>query len=188
MTIKRLVHVVVAAGLLGTFGTANAVSITAVADRDVVAVGEQVTIQFMGDFGDDPTLGGTFDILFDAADLAVNTYTQEAIFDPGFFVEGTITDGNIVGGGFGDFGGIDAGGFLIATVVFDVIGAFDNLETQVSMQDGTGGGGPFFSAVTFNQQTVDYGPAVVSQIPLPAAVWLMMGGLGAMFGFGRKKA
>ncbi len=186
MTIKRLVHVMVAAGLLGAFGTANAASITAVADRDVVLPGEQVSVEFRGFFSNDPTLGGTFDILFDPAALAVASFTQEAIFDPGFLVDGTVTDGNIVGSGFGDFGGIDADDFLIATVVFDVIGVF--AETNITMQNGTGGGGPFFSSVTFLEQTIDYQGATLTGIPLPAAAWLMLGGLGALFGFGRKKA
>ncbi len=188
MTIKRLVHVMAVAGLLGAYGTANAVSITAIADNTgPLVVGDTTTVSFFADFSDDLTLGGTFDILFDAGVLAVVDYQQPTVGDPGFFVPGTITDGNIVGGGFGDFGGLGDVG-LVAAVTFEVIGVF--VETGITMQNGTGGGGPFFSAITFQEQVVNYdgSQAVLTGVPLPAAVWLMIGGLGALFGFGRKKA
>ncbi len=178
MTIKRMIHVAVATGLLGAFGTANAVSITAVADTtDVTGLG-QVSVQFFGDFSDDPTVGGSFDILFNSADLAVADYSQAAVGDPGFLVPGAVTDGNIVGTGFGDFNGVGGAGFLIATVVFDIINQ-TFASTDISMATGTGGGGGFFSAVTFAEQVVDYNGVTLNQapIPLPAAVWLMMGGL-----------
>ena len=52
-------------GTIGAYGTANAVSITAVPDASTVLPGSLLTVEFWGNFDDDPTVGGTFDILYD---------------------------------------------------------------------------------------------------------------------------
>ena len=185
MTIRNSIYAVVATGLLGAYGTANAVSITAVPDATVVLPGSTVTVQFIGNFDDDPTIGGSFDILYDAG-LTLLDYSQEALGDPDLFIDATLLPGNIQGSGFGLFIGIGGDGdFLISTATFLVNGPG---LYNIAMQDNSSLGGPFYSEVTFQQQVVNYGGTSIQAIPIPAAAWLMIGGLGALFGFGRRKA
>ncbi len=148
------------------------------------------TVSIVGDFSDDPTVGGGFDILFDASVLQVTDVTQAQIGDPDFTSIGAIDNvaGIVHSVAFGDFGGIGDANFLIATVTLQIIqpGA---TNVAVTMQDNLDAAGPFFSAVTFQNQHVQYDGAVFNApIPLPGAAWLMLGALGVIVGKARKPA
>ncbi len=86
MTARCLFPVSVIAGLFGVCGTANAASITAVADPQVIVPGGHLTVEFFGDFDDDPTLGGTFDILYVPSTIELAQYVQQDVGDPAFLV------------------------------------------------------------------------------------------------------
>ncbi len=193
MTIKKMIG---AAALMGLMASANAASIslvyTGANDTDgtgavIAAIGDVVTFDVVMDFSGDGerTLGGGFDIAFDTAGLAFESYQVADFGDPFFSRPADLLDGLLESGAFGDFGGL-SGPATVASVAFTVVGVG---EYDISTSGTMGDGGPFISAIDFTTELdVDYFGARVSSVPVPAAVWFMLSGLGALVGFGRRKA
>lgn len=155
--------------------------------------GDAVSISILGDFDDEPTLGGGFNISLDSDVFSFVSYTPSGIGDPAFQRDPDVLSGLLSGFAFGDFDGCPgpncapAGGvFLIGTIELEVLPTAPEGITFLFGSTSTDPvPGPFASAVTLSEQFVDYKGARISvkPIPLPAAVWLFAGGLGALLRF-----
>ncbi|MEM6640000.1 MAG: VPLPA-CTERM sorting domain-containing protein [Pseudomonadota bacterium] len=194
MTIKKLIG---AAALTGVMATANAASLSLVYTGDnevdtdgaiLALAGDSLTFDLIMDFSGDgeATLGGGFDVNFDAMGLEFAEYVSAGLGEQSFGRDPILEDGRLFNGAFGAFGGL-TGPDLVATITFTVIG--DAGDYQLGPSTTTGDSGPFVSADTFLPQTPpDAIGATVRVVPVPAAVWFMLSGLGALVGFGRRKA
>ena len=149
------------------------------------------------DFTDDPTLGGGTDIAFDSSILGDDwTFTFDTTFltlvdnptDPpsGFTQLPTSVESGVVNNlMFGTFSGV-GGNNLVGTLMFNIIGEGTTALTMTQNVIA----GPFVSSTTFGAQAVDYlntSVTTVAPVPLPAAAWLMLSGLGALVGFCKRK-
>jgi hypothetical protein len=207
MTIKKMIG---AAALMGVMASANAASLSlvytgenAVVDGVVQAeAGDALTFDLIMDFsgmqmiGDsmqsEITLGGGFDIAFDSSLLAFDSYVgnENAGFESSFTRDPEVEDGLLTGGAFGAFGGL-TGPDLVATITFIAAEGPGGATTIALGADTSGTAGPFVSAIDFaTLLNVEFGSVdvEVAPIPVPAAVWFMLSGLGALVGFGRKSA
>lgn len=175
-------------------GIAGAATITLMPATQTVTQGDPVTITAHMDFTGEATLGGGFDVFFDPSVLSFVSHTYNAsLGDPLLRRNPDILTGEINGLSFGDFGG-PTGPALVVTLVFNTLSA---TSTLVSLNvngadgpDGAGEPGGFLSAIApFGPQAVSFtGAAVnITPVPLPAAGWLMLGGLGALVGMARRQ-
>lgn len=198
MSIKKVIG---AAALMGFMASANAASLSLVytggstiqdpiADDGAILVndGDMLTFDLIMDFSGDGeiTLGGGFDINFDEAGLSFVDYTSAGLGEASFGRDPDVEAGRLFSGAFGAFAGL-TGPDLVATMTFMASGPEGTYAIGPSGTDGIGG--PFISAIDFvSEIAVDYNGANVRIVPVPAAVWFMLSGLGALVGFGRRKA
>ena len=94
-----------------------------------------------------------------------------------------LGDAEINAIGFGNFDGI-VGSYVVGRIAFGTAGAGLAALTLASSDSPFGG---FVSAATAEGMTVVYNGATVLVTPIPAAVWMMMSGLGVLVGM-RKRA
>jgi len=173
--------------------------------------GSTITIDVFMDFTNDQTVGGGFDITYDTN--AVDSVSFD--FDPSFDDETIFrTNGpnddpaglyrDIGFGNFSGFGGEDdpvegnpnpnpgdADGMqFIGTLTVALAAAFTGMTTFdfIEATDPPPEAPGPFSSNEGADQDVSFFAYNLTVVPLPGAVWLMLGGLGALFGFGRKKA
>jgi len=142
--------------------------------------------------------GGGLDLFYDSGTLQ---YNDDFAFDPGFGQDpgfsrvfdncftaaatGCGSADELNGMGFGDFGGLASSGpTLVGSFSFTGLGL--GLAT-LTMADNEFPQGSWFEAAGGIAITVDYTGAQVNVVPLPAAAWLMLGGLGMLWKVGRKR-
>jgi hypothetical protein len=144
-------------------------------------------------------LAGGLDLFYDSTVL---TYDDNFAFDPGFdtdpafsrpgdkgdsdncfadpSIAGCSGPGEVNGIAFGNFGGLaDTGPTLVGSL------SFSGLALGVSpltMEDNDTPAGAWFATDGSGPLDVDY-----AVVPVPAAAWLMSGGLGMLLGFARKR-
>ncbi len=152
------------------------------------------------DFGTQAVQGGGFDVLMDMTNVSTLSWTWGADFNAGEqTLDGAQTANGYEGIQFDDFAGNGYGGTtgtqsgfaLVGTLSVTLTAAADNLLMQIAQPYGTGtfpncfapgagSGGSGCTATNFYDITV-------SQVPLPAAVWMMLAGIGSLAGFSRRK-
>lgn len=170
--------------MLGAFSAAFAFAMASVPAAsivfdpvvDTVSVGAPVALDVKMDFTDDPTLGGGFDVFFDPIILNFDSWVSAGLGDPGFAREPDVSAGELNGIAFGDFNGL-MGPALVGTLNFTALSPGDALLT-LAVNDFPAG--PFVSATTFVEQTVEFGSATVTVVPEPAVGWLFGSGLMTM--------
>ena len=145
-------------------------------------------------------LAGGFDVFYD---IAVLTYTGfdfnfASGTEPAFTrvgddcsidlsPTGCTEPGEINGLGFGNFAGLAGTTTLLGVLNFEGTNVGSSLITMADSDSVTG---PWFGVDSL-LATVDYTGAnvdVVPAIPVPAAAWLMLSGLGLLGGIARRKA
>lgn len=188
------IRIVAALLLMGAGANAGAMGVSLVATSQSfnVGIGDFVSLDVVMEFINEPTLGGGFNIFYDPNGLALDSFVSNNI---GGFEnrDPDLLDGVLQSWAFSDFNGLD-GPLTVGSVTFEVIAATDSI---ISIEEDIGGiGGAFTSAVTFApylpgqlEFSGDIRVATYTgKFPLPAAVWFMLSGLAALFGFGRKIA
>lgn len=195
MGIKHFkISMVVIIGYFALQSQAASVSLVYTGDNAVNDMGELtatqgdiLTFDILWDFSDAPTIGGGFDINFNPLALAFESFELAPICnDPdcygawsGFLVE----EDRIFDWFYGSFLPID-GELNMGSVTFEFLG-HDFSQSFLFLGPTTGLGGPFISSDDFvTILDVDYNEVRLAPVPLPAAVWLFFGALGALAGLG----
>lgn len=167
-----------------------------------IQAGSEFQLEIFMDFTDDPTIGGGFDLLYDTS--LVSYVSGSFLIDPLLFSDPAFTrddnasspvanrvdvnalEGKIVGAAFGDFIGL-TGPSLVGTLTFlaenSGLANFSLAATENPLV------GNFISAFTNEEQSVSFvGTSLqVSEVPLPAAGWLLLSGLAGVAGLARRK-
>jgi len=187
---SKLLSLVSAFVLGGLSMAANAASVSLQPATVDVHVGDSFGVDVWWDFTGEATLGGGTDATWDPAGLSFVSlvFDDNPDFDPAFTRQGEVSPGLIDGFATGNFNGLAGDGPLyIATITFTALteGSF-----VIDLAEDTGIAGPFVSIagqlypdLVFSGATVNVSGGAV---PLPAALWLMIGGLGTLLGYRRK--
>lgn len=177
---KNMSKALLALTQLMLVGVAQAASISLSPSSQNATVGDVVSFDVNVDFSDVATDGGGFRISYDAALLGDADFSYAALPAP---IAGTwvidSTPGLLEGVGF------DANAFqsstLLGTLSFTVLGAGN---TSVDLSDMVDPNWRFLDSSQLNTIDVTYSGATlgltVSEVPVPAALWLMASGLGAL--------
>ncbi len=191
------------AGLLSLNASANSISFDSssyIEENGGGGAPGSVFISVLYDFTDFPMFGGGFDIVFDPAAVQFSNYIQaplpddaEAAASPVGMLNGNVYQGAGIGT-FDFFNGMSGAG-TIGTFEFIVLSAPSSgskvtpcgfviclVSNEVN---------PFVSlnGDLVSDELLMNGITSVENIyamPVPAAVWFMLSGLGALAGFGRK--
>lgn len=199
MTIKPLQKVLAAFVLGLSMMGANAASIGFDQDLYIANPGDTLTVTINYDFTDLATFGGGMNLVYDTAVLQFVSFEQTQWTGAGFpqngtpSLVGTENDGEYTNFGIGtfDFAGISTAG-TIGVFTFSVIGANGDAGCGATMcltpvttnPFGSTTGGNITDQVFNDPNSI----TAATVVPVPAAVWFMLSGLGALFGFGRRKA
>ncbi len=160
-------------------------------DSVVPSVGQNspFSIDLWMDFSADPTLGGGVALTYNPSLVDFQSFNWNLVFptDPGFS-SWMQTAPDTVEVAFGNFAGLSGPA---------VVGTFDFLSLSVDglahfdLGLAAGAFGPFVSAATYSPYPVidvTGTSANISAVPLPAAAWLLLSGLGMMVFTARRKA
>ncbi|MFK8014667.1 MAG: VPLPA-CTERM sorting domain-containing protein, partial [Gammaproteobacteria bacterium] len=190
----KATRVICAMALTGLIASAQAASVSVVYtgsndvgdDGAVMGVpGEVLTFDLVMDFSDRITLGGGFDVTWNSGGLTFVEYASAGLGDPNFGRDPVLQNGRLFNGAVGNFNGLTVG--TIATISFTIVGTPGLFLIRPSGTDGDSG--PWIDGVTFVDTIIpDYNSAAVRVIPVPAAVWFLLSGLAALFGFRRSQA
>lgn len=168
-----------------TSAAANSTSISLSPTLQNVALGDTVSLQLSMDFTDDATLGGGIDLFYDDAVLQFVSFTFDAGLgdDAELQRQPDVLTGELDALAFGSFAGL-SGPSLVGTLLFNTLTG-GTVNFTLAQNDTVAGG--FYSANSFEAQNVTFNGAAVnvSAVPLPAAGWLLLSGLGLLAGLRR---
>ena len=207
MTIKPFYKALAALMVSGMMFGANANNISFDQAQYTVNPGDAVQVTVTYDFTDFAMFGGGFNLIYDASTLTFVDYArtdfdvmgadlppQNAASPTG----GLDSAGNYLGAGIGTFdffNGLLASGVIgVFTFIYDgppTEGGFGTpcgsqlcLMPNVPQNPMVSLAGGDVTADIFGDPNAIY----AANVPVPAAVWFLLSGLGALLGFGRKKA
>ncbi|MEM6638981.1 MAG: hypothetical protein AAF610_03680 [Pseudomonadota bacterium] len=141
-------------------------------------LGDTLQFELNMDFSgpDEITLGGGFDINFGPAFAPVD-FVFDLVFQSSW-LQGFFEAGRYFNGSFGSFFGF-TGPDRVGVLTLEVIA--QNGLFVVAPSTTEGNAGPFLSAITFLPQIPpDMFGTQVRIVPVPAALWLLLSGLGVL--------
>lgn len=194
MMIKRLVAIFALSLLFAV--QVNAATLT-IGGPDSASVGDAFEITISGDFGAQGLIAGGISFYWNDALLDLNSISLELPVAADFSCPGgsNCTPGGadsalIVWGEFlVDLIDPNAGQTLMATLSFTAVGSATEALASFSMTNADDLTGGWFGANYVDIPTPDFGTFEMQidqvVVPLPAAVWFMIGGLTTLLGFRR---
>ena len=181
---KKILNTCIAATLLGLASVNSQAASISFNETVVIPPPNVFGLDLLIDFSDIATTGGAVDLTWDSSviqynnDFAFNpTFTSR---DEGFDVIDFQAPG-LLSVGFGTLGTPIGDAIVAGTLGFTYVGG----ATNISLQDSIKWSG-FFDA-TGALIPVNYTGATVNAVPIPAALWLMISGLGVL-GFSAKRS
>ena len=216
MRTTPLLGITAAAALAAFAGTAHAGTLTLIPQTATVTLGQTITFDLQMDFTGETTLGGGTDFFYDASTLEFvswtfdpsfnlddptkrqtpdecntssdigcgnNTVDPDTAFGPGL---SELNDMGIV-----DFGDGMTGVAIIGQLTFEAIDLGSTtvwMAANADCQGCTGNTGPWVSGDTFMEDNPTFYAGSVTVVPVPAALWMLSGGLGALLGLRRRRA
>jgi hypothetical protein len=189
---KHLRSLVVGSGLAIGMCSAQAATISLEPISGPVPQGGQETFNLVANFGAQSLLGGATDLSWVSSVLTFQSFVFGASLAPP--VRDTAFDvidlqsPSLLSIGFGNLDGISLpSDTVVGTMTFNAVGA-PGSSTAISLADSAKWAG--FSDINGAPITVNYTgtTANVSAVPLPAAGWLMLSGLGGLLGLQRRRA
>ena len=172
---RALFFVLAIATSVLTSRVSHALSLSLLPQTQQVFIGDVVAIDVWIDF-DQWLLGGGFDIQFDPDALAFESLDTQSVGSPDFFRAPTEFPGLLESWAIGDFAGL-VGQHFLGTVYFTVLPGM-GASTHIVPSDTNGIGGPWIDG--FQDYNLDYHPAELTRMPVPAAGWLMLCALGTL--------
>ena len=154
-------------------------------DNSLNSIGDMFALDLLMDFSDAPTTGGAVDIAWDPA---IMQYKDDFAFNAAFTSRDTGFDvidfqqPGLLSIGFGNFSTAITDTIQIGTLGFTGLAEG---TTDIDLQDSLKWAG-FFDFDTGALIPVAYTGGTATVVPLPAAAWLMMSGLG-MLGLSAKR-
>jgi len=191
-TLKGLVATL-GLGIAAQSAMANVISLTPL--TQTVGPDNKFALELRIDFLEE-TVGGSLDLFYNTELMDFGTFIYNDDFlnnvvDPAFTLTPDIceTNGSVAGGcevgdaeinaiGFGNFDGI-IGSYVVGTFVF---AARESGLASFELASSDSPFGGFISAANASAMTVVYNGATVLVTPIPAAIWMMLSGLGVLFG------
>lgn len=144
--------------------------------------GDSLAFDLVMDATNRPTLGGGFDINFDSGFFVFESFTFTGSGVPGANSEPESQDGRLFSGLF--YTAFDEPVATIARIVFTANGS----DTGTIFPSGTAGiGGPWIDRID-NVSIIEpnYEGVTVRIVPVPAAIWFLVSGLGVLLGLHRR--
>lgn len=187
MRIRYLWQVLGATALIISTGLVQAASISFSPVSQTATLGDTVSFDITANFVGEATSGGSFDVAFDSNVLNFDSYADNSDFlDTGASSLAPSQAAGMVTLGFNALDGY-SGDMIIGTLYFSTPGVG---TSSLNVSDTSGW--EFLDAATnLNIIGVDYTQGLsvqVNAVPLPAAFWLFLSGLGLLGLKGRRRA
>ncbi len=180
---KKLTKLVFILAQLGLVGAVHAASVSLSPASQTVAPSTTVSFDVNLDFTGTPVISGWFNLSYDTSILDLISFSYGSnTFGVSTLAVNTSTDGLVQGIGFA---GSVSGAGTLGTVTFNTTGlGTANLNTAAVSGFYNGSS---YVATTYGGALVEV--AEISEVPVPAAAWLMGSGLAALgLGFRRRNA